>query len=478
MCGIIFSYSRMRRSEAELAQANINVKRRGPDHTDVVHRRAPSGNWVTMVHSLLDISGRATSQPYVSAGGSKRFLIFNGEIYNYQNFSALQSDTEVILPAVELNSEKFFQDVRGEFAILIYDECADTLDLYTDPFLTKPIFIGRSDVPCELGVASYASALKSLGYNQVHTAEPNTHYHFKLSRGGFSLVQKFPMHSFSFFQNETSYDKFFECLIESVRLRACHGAHAPALSLSSGYDSGAICLALNILNIPYTTVSVNSGESEEVMGRRLAINANKNIPHISISPLDKKNMRQVKEKIKSEVESYSYSHSDGNGLQHDLSNDSGAIGAYLVAERLRNMGLYVNLSGSGADEIYSDYGFAGVKLYPHSEFGGLFPDDLEGFFPWRKFYGDTQRSYLFKEEIIFGHFGVESRYPLLDRELVQEFLALTPELKNKQYKAPIAAFLQKYNYPFELNQKRGFSAKDLSFGRKLKRGMSRIFNDF
>ena len=50
-----------------------------------------------------------------------------------------------------------------------------------------------------------------------------------------------------------------------------------------------------------------------------------------------------------------------------------------------------------SDEIYSDYGFAGQKYYSHSEFGGLFPTDLTGFFPWKKFYGDTQRSYLFKE---------------------------------------------------------------------------------
>jgi hypothetical protein len=106
----------------------------------------------------------------------------------------------------------------------------------------------------------------------------------------------------------------------------------------------------------------------------------------------------------------------------------------------------------------------------------LFPDDLNGFFPWKKFYGDTQRSYLFKEEILFGHFGIESRYPLLDRELVQEFLLLSPELKNAQYKAPLAAFLQKYNYPYEPNRKRGFSARDMPIGRKIKKKLGEFFS--
>jgi len=39
------------------------------------------------------------------------------------------------------------------------------------------------------------------------------------------------------------------------------------------------------------------------------------------------------------------------------------------------------LSGMGADELFSDYGFAGQKIFAHSNFGGLFPDDLTGFFP-------------------------------------------------------------------------------------------------
>ena len=43
------------------------------------------------------------------------------------------------------------------------------------------------------------------------------------------------------------------------------------------------------------------------------------------------------------------------------------------------------LSGQGADEIFSDYGFRGKKFYKPSNFGGLFPDDLSEIFLWNSF---------------------------------------------------------------------------------------------
>ena len=38
------------------------------------------------------------------------------------------------------------------------------------------------------------------------------------------------------------------------------------------------------------------------------------------------------------------------------------------------------LTGMGADEIFSDYGFNGVRKTQHSNFGGLFPEDLKTIF--------------------------------------------------------------------------------------------------
>ena len=83
--------------------------------------------------------------------------------------------------------------------------------------------------------------------------------------------------------------------------------------------------------------------------------------------------------------------------------------------------------------LFSDYGFGGVpRSIQHSNFGGLFPDDLTTIFPWASFYGSSQETYIAKEEHVAGSFGIETRYPYLDKYVVQEFLSLTPELKNSK----------------------------------------------
>ena len=128
----------------------------------------------------------------------------------------------------------------------------------------------------------------------------------------------------------------------------------------------------------------------------------------------------------------------------------------MICDMANEEGLKVNLSGSGADEITSDYGHNGKKYFAHSNFGGKFPNDLSTIFPWNSFYESSQSSYIAKEEYAGGSYGIETRYPFLDKAVVQEFLWLKPELKNSVYKAPINNYLRSEEYPFELNKKRGF----------------------
>ena len=78
-------------------------------------------------------------------------------------------------------------------------------------------------------------------------------------------------------------------------------------------------------------------------------------------------------------------------------------------------------------------------------------------FPWPNFFESSQEAFLVKEEYIAGAFGLETRYPFLDQDVVQEFLWLKPELKNKHYKSVLHNYLIENNFPFEENKKRGFS---------------------
>ena len=150
-----------------------------------------------------------------------------------------------------------------------------------------------------------------------------------------------------------------------------------------------------------------------------------------------------------------------------LTDDNGSIGLSAICQLARDDNRLIYFSGQGADEIISDYGFGGIKHYRHSTFGGYFPKNLRKYFPWRNFFGNTQRAYLRKEEHVSGSYGIEGRYPFLDKKVVQEFLSLDQKFKNAQYKAPLHAYLVKNNFPFDVNKKVGFNC-----------GFSRASNDY
>lgn len=139
-------------------------------------------------------------------------------------------------------------------------------------------------------------------------------------------------------------------------------------------------------------------------------------------------------------------------------DDQASVGLSYINRLARDRGALCYLSGSGADETMSDYGFNGTSFCPQSSFGGLFPDNLDDVFPWSEFFLSTQRDYLFKEEHVAGAHGMEARYPFLDPRVVQEFLWLAPELKNSEYKAGLHDAFVEWGYPFETRTKKGFSA--------------------
>jgi asparagine synthetase B (glutamine-hydrolysing) len=224
--------------------------------------------------------------------------------------------------------------------------------------------------------------------------------------------------------------------------------------MSSGYDSGAIALALNLLSIPYHTYTITLGENQKVLKDRFRLNKADNVIIDHIPAFYRKKYFRMLER---DVERFTYHHEDNPGVKGSVHTDPSSVAICYIAEMARNSGHFVGLSGSGSDEIMSDYGMDGKKIYHHSEFAGIFPSSLEGFFPWKKFYGDSMRSYIFKDEMVLGHFGLEGRYPFLSRHVAQEFLSLTAELKNAAYKAPIKAFFEKYNYPYQEKVKLGFN---------------------
>jgi hypothetical protein len=102
--------------------------------------------------------------------------------------------------------------------------------------------------------------------------------------------------------------------------------------------------------------------------------------------------------------------------------------------------------------------FKKLRYKSPTSFRGKFPDDLKDIYPWPNFYNGLNESFIAKEEYTASLFGIETRYPFLDKMVVQEFLWLKKKLKNEYYKAPLYNYLNENNYPFDFNQKIGFKA--------------------
>ena len=65
-------------------------------------------------------------------------------------------------------------------------------------------------------------------------------------------------------------------------------------------------------------------------------------------------------------------------------------------------------------------------------------------------------NFIKKEELIGSIHGIEVRYPFLDKAVVQEFLWITSELKNRYYKSCIHNYLLQNQYPVLDGYKMGF----------------------
>ena len=395
------------------------VRSRGPDAVGETTREE-----LTFRHYLLHITGEKTPQPFVDG---EVICLFNGEIYN-QPF--MKSDGEVLIPLYRQFGVDFAKHLDGEFAIALYDFGKRLALFATDSFGTKPLFV--NGIQC----ASYPSAVPD-GVR----VPPNT----TLVRHFSGRTEK-SLTNFDFdfgHQSKETYDDWLSAFSRAVRKRAKPGCF---ITMSSGYDSGAIACELLRQEANFRSYSVRAGEDLEILQARVARTGGV-LFHMTVD-----DYAQHTQFLRERVEPASFTLESGMTMHCDhLYHDAGAVGASFVFARARAEGHKIHLSGHGGDEITSDYS----ENPTISSLHGVYPKKLA---PWRNFYGGCMRAYLTKEEHVAGAYGIETRYPLLDSQLVQEFLWLTPELKNKQFKAPLHEYLSRSDFPFRAGFKEGFGA--------------------
>jgi asparagine synthase (glutamine-hydrolysing) len=160
MCGLAGMYSPNGVKRDSLKKMTDAISHRGPDAEGffvdgsfgLAHRRL----------SIIDLSSTA-NQPMQSS--CRRYqMVFNGEVYNYQEIAKeldvnlkTTGDSEVVLEAFAKWGPQMINRLNGMFTIAIFDTSEKKLFLFRDRLGIKPLFLYRQD-----GVVAFASELKAI----------------------------------------------------------------------------------------------------------------------------------------------------------------------------------------------------------------------------------------------------------------------------------------------------------------------------
>ncbi|THF61630.1 XrtA/PEP-CTERM system amidotransferase [Pseudothauera rhizosphaerae] len=374
MCGIagLFDTRGRRDFDRELMRRMNDVQfHRGPDEGG--YHFEPGA---ALAHRRLSIIDLATGQqPLFNEDGSVA-VVFNGEIYNFQELvpelEALghvfhtRSDTEVIVHAWEAWGEDCVGRFRGMFAFALYDRNREILFLARDRLAVKPLFYALLDD----GTLAFGSELKVLLQHPAfrrtldplaveeyfalgYVAEPRTIFTGakKLGAGetlcvrrGRSLPEPRQYWDVRFtLDNRLSLadavDELTARLRESIRLRMIAEVPLGAF-LSGGVDSSAVVATMaGLSQEPVNTCSISFDNplfDEAEFARQVA---------------ERYRTRHYVETVKSDdfdlIDTLA-------ALYDEPYADSSAIPTYRVCQLARKR-VTVALSGDGGDESFGGY---------------------------------------------------------------------------------------------------------------------------
>lgn len=357
----------------------------------IIHRGPDSGG--TYIDDNIALGFRRLSiidlaqgdQPILNEDGSK-VLLFNGEIYNYQDIRSelikkghifkTKSDSEVLLHGYEEYGKQLLNKLRGMFAFVIWDKNSKELFGARDFFGIKPLYYSLSGSSFLFG-----SEIKSFLPHPHFKKELNTdalenYLTFQYSVGSetfFKNVFKLsPAHCFTYKDGKLNIERYWdihfnadeqpdlkewvnrisETFHDSVDAHKIADVEVGSF-LSSGVDSSYVAAVADVDK----TFTVGFGSDERYNEIGWAKNFSKAINKENTS------------KVISPEEYWSTFPKIQYHMDEPLADPS-AVALYFVCN-LASQQLKVVLSGEGADEIfggYNVYSEPGGTLYDHVPF--------------------------------------------------------------------------------------------------------------
>jgi asparagine synthase (glutamine-hydrolysing) len=394
------------------------LRHRGPDWSGIyAHPRA------VLAHERLSIVDVNTGAQPLYSPDEKQVLAVNGEIYNHRRLRngvspdyawRTESDCEVILPLYQEQGEGFLNQLQGMFAFVLYDEAADRWLIARDPIGIIPLYYGF-DPDQQLYVASEMKALMDV-CSEVHEFPPG---HFWVSDDDAPRrYYERPWMSFEAVEDaETDVAKLRAALERSVISHLMTDVPYGVL-LSGGLDSSIVAA----LTQQHALKRVEDDERSEAWWPRLHSFA----IGLPGSP-DLVAAAKAAEHIGTVHHGFEFTLQEGlDALDevvyhletYDVTTIRAATPMFLMARKIRAMGIKMVLSGEGADEIFGGY------LYFHKA-----PDA-------RAFHEETVRklSRLHQYDCLRANkamaaWGVEARVPFLDRAFLDVAMSINPRDK-------------------------------------------------
>lgn len=375
------------------------VAHRGPDGEGAVVIEAEEGPPTGLGHrrlAIIDLS-EAGCQPMTvapDAGGGMRAgltLVFNGEIYNYRELRrelvssghvfTTATDSEVLLHLYERDGLGMLSRLNGIFAFAIHDAREDgrpadvergALLLARDPFGVKPLyyaqpaagFLFASEIKALL---CYPGLSRSIDPAALHemlaylwTPAPRTMLAAvrKLEPGNAIIVSKGRVRKhWTYYtlpyegtvdtrSSQSIAEELAERVATAVRRQLVADVPIGAF-LSGGLDSSGIVAMMKRAwpDRRFTCFSIGFGDGSDADGnpadmpyaRKVARHLNLDLEEIVIGP-------DVIGRLEETV-----------ALLDEPQADPAPINALMIAERAREMGIPVLLSGAGGDDLFSGY---------------------------------------------------------------------------------------------------------------------------
>jgi asparagine synthase (glutamine-hydrolysing) len=410
-------------------EASRRQRHRGPDWSGIyVHDQA------VIVHerlAIVDIESGA--QPLLSPDG-QQVLGVNGEIYNHRQLRAecpdyefrTGSDCEVILALYRKHGSDFLHRLNGIYAFVLFDERDGRYLVARDPIGVMPLYYGRD----ELGMLWVASEMKAIEPRcaQVRAFPPG-----HLLDSGDGEIKRWYQPAWREFEraDQPADSGALRLSLEAAVHRQMMCDVPYGVLLSGGLDSSLIAAIAQ----RFADRRVESDDQEAAWWPRLhsfAIGL-EDAPDLAAA-------RIAAESIGTLHHEFHYTVQEGldaldDVIAHietfDVTTVRASTPMFLLARRIKAMGIKMVLSGEGADEIFGGY------LYFHKA-----PDA-------RAFHEETVRKLdklhvydCLRANKSMAAWGVEARVPFLDLEFLDTAMSMNPAAKMAGPDRPEKAILR------------------------------------